>query len=84
MRKFLFDPFAVQDVVGAEGYYAPIWSGIMHAAALQPLQIHIVEILEVHGSQKEGLVMKLPDGIARAATKDGQKHARDIQAAWRS
>jgi len=42
--------FAMQGIVGAEGNYAPIRGGIMHAAPPQPLRVQVVCILKMHGS----------------------------------
>lgn len=71
----------MQGIVSAEGNYAPVRSGIMHAASPQPLGVQVVWILKVHDSEKQGLIMELLQGFARTITKYPQKHASQIQVA---
>ena len=37
-------------VVGTEGDYSTVWQSIMNPTLLQPLQVYIVQILEMHYS----------------------------------
>ena len=78
-RKPILNLISVYCVVGAERYYPAVRGGVVYAAPLKPLKVHVVPVLEVHGPQKEGLVVELSNRLSCAVPENAEEHLGHIK-----